>query len=274
MPEALIHFFSATGNSRLAAEVVGMGLEKANWTVSMKNIRKLEPEDEKNDLAAADFIGFVFPIYAFRAAIPMEMHISALPRSPSPKPVFLIATYAGYLDRAFMRLRDFLLAKNYVPVITSTLICEDAWTAIRAPGWVYDQGWPTKTALGRLLQFSMKEIPLAWERNRHSPKSSIGWVPYNHFSAIAAMYPIAIWRGKQFPIYVKKSLCTKCGKCVRQCPMNRLRLEPYPKAKGNCAGCYGCINSCPVDAINTWFTFGKIRYRGPAMNKRVLADIR
>lgn len=263
MPKALIHFFSATGNSQLAAKVVGEGLGSAGWDVAIKDIRTMDSPPEPAELSANDFLGFVFPIYAFRAAIPMERYIQALPRAEKPTPVFLVATFAGYLDRALMRLQDLLLPLNYIPVITRTLVCEDSWTAVRSPGWIYDKGKPDHAAIAELGEFSAKVLPDAWNRHREQPKPAVSWVPINPITAIAAMFPIAIWKGAQFPIFVRKSLCNRCGACVRQCPMKRLRLDPYPVARGNCVGCYGCINVCPKDAINTWFTHGKIRYRGP-----------
>jgi len=263
MPKALIHFFSATGNSKLAAQVVGEGLENAGWGVDIKDIRTSGSSPDMNELTSFEFLGFVFPTYAFRAAIPMERFIRALPRASRPTPVFLIATFAGYLDRTFMRLESFLLPNNYVPVITSTLTCEDSWTAIRSPGWIYDKGKPDTPSLDGLREFAAQALPEAWSRNRESPRSAVGWVPVNPITAIAAMFPMAVWKGVQFPIFVKRALCNRCGACVRQCPMKRLHLEPFPVARGNCVGCYGCINVCPKDAINTWFTNGKLRYRGP-----------
>ncbi|MBF0501297.1 MAG: EFR1 family ferrodoxin [Candidatus Riflebacteria bacterium] len=270
MPKAQIHYFSATGNSRLAAEAIVEGLHKADWLVSLKDIRNTNIKEETENLAVSDIIGFVFPIYAFRAAIPMEQHILSLPPSPTPKPVFFIATYAGYLDRSFMRLRDFILPKNYIPIITTTLVCEDAWTVVRFPGWIYDKGRPCKADLEKLRDFATNEIPKAVQKNRESPEPAISWVPFNPITALAATFPIAVHKGTQFPIFVKKSLCTRCGICVRQCPTGRLKLTPYPTANGNCVGCYGCINSCPLDAINTWFTYGNVRFRGPALRNEKL----
>ncbi|MFZ2957003.1 MAG: 4Fe-4S binding protein [Candidatus Ozemobacteraceae bacterium] len=313
MPKAQIHYFSVTGNSRLAAEEVVRELEKGGWDVVLKDIRNfdirnptsIKPMSNPNsptilnalnttntitntpvmnagdtvysdlpgtadnsktdfdDLGSVDFVGFVFPVFAFRAAIPMERHIQALPRAAKPTPVFLVATYAGYLDRAFMRLCDFLLPKNYIPVITTTLVCEDSWTAVRFPGWIFDKGKPLKKDIEGLREFSAHALPEAWKKNRESPKTAVSWVPFSPITLVAAMFPIGIWKGAHFPIFVRKSLCNRCGVCVRQCPTGRLRLSPYPVAQGNCVGCYGCINSCPKDAINTWFTNGNVRYRGP-----------
>ncbi|MDC7223201.1 MAG: EFR1 family ferrodoxin [Spirochaetales bacterium] len=47
------------------------------------------------------------------------------------------------------------------------------------------------------------------------------------------------------------SSCTGCGKCVRHCPMDNIRLEGSgPVYFGwNCVSCMGCVYLCPVHAI-------------------------
>ena len=135
----------------------------------------------------------------------------------------------------------------------------------RFPWLTFGNGRPDLTQLRALRVFARTSLPAAWERNHLHPQPAVDWVPFNPISVLAAMFPLAVGQGKQFPIFLKKSLCTRCGACVRQCPTGRLRLAPYPKPSGPCVGCYGCINTCPVDAINTWFTNQQPRYRGPAI---------
>ena len=53
---------------------------------------------------------------------------------------------------------------------------------------------------------------------------------------------------------IDAELCTGCGLCVDDCPMDVLRMTPdgdiaavvYP---GDCIVCYQCEKSCPVDAV-------------------------
>jgi ferredoxin len=53
-------------------------------------------------------------------------------------------------------------------------------------------------------------------------------------------------------IQVKSELCTRCGKCVKNCPHNC-----FSKAENgivfeidNCENCYRCIHHCPVRALS------------------------
>lgn len=59
--------------------------------------------------------------------------------------------------------------------------------------------------------------------------------------------------------------CAGCGKCVRDCVLNNIRLtDGKPRWQGNCTHCMACISGCPQQAIEygkkSW---GKRRYRCP-----------
>ncbi|MBQ9903398.1 MAG: 4Fe-4S binding protein [Synergistaceae bacterium] len=43
--------------------------------------------------------------------------------------------------------------------------------------------------------------------------------------------------------------CIKCGKCVRNCPVNAINIESKTFDLDSCIGCWGCINRCPNHAI-------------------------
>jgi NAD-dependent dihydropyrimidine dehydrogenase PreA subunit len=49
-------------------------------------------------------------------------------------------------------------------------------------------------------------------------------------------------------------LCTGCGLCVEECPMDVLRMEknldkPFIKYLRDCQACFLCEADCPVGAI-------------------------
>ena len=57
--------------------------------------------------------------------------------------------------------------------------------------------------------------------------------------------------------------CTGCGQCVRNCPMNNLRLENGKPLWGKeCTHCMACICYCPAEAIEYGKkSLGKPRYQ-------------
>lgn len=74
-------------------------------------------------------------------------------------------------------------------------------------------------------------------------------------------YP-AFVHAKKF--YAEDS-CISCGKCVKVCPLNNIRLEKGRPQWGNdCTHCMACINRCPTEAIEYGkHTKGKTRYVFP-----------
>lgn len=60
--------------------------------------------------------------------------------------------------------------------------------------------------------------------------------------------------------------CNGCGKCVRECPLNNVKLEESrPVWMGKCTHCMRCICRCPQEAIEYGrASIGKWRYMCPA----------
>ena len=54
-------------------------------------------------------------------------------------------------------------------------------------------------------------------------------------------------------IYLHKDRCTKCKKCIKQCPYNAFSIsqENYPVFDSRmCENCYRCIHHCPMQALS------------------------
>ncbi len=66
---------------------------------------------------------------------------------------------------------------------------------------------------------------------------------------------------------IKKELCTGCGCCVEDCPMDVLRMDEAGTADivfpDDCMDCDTCMSSCPVGAVEVapeskrklWFSY-------------------
>ena len=63
--------------------------------------------------------------------------------------------------------------------------------------------------------------------------------------------------------------CISCGKCEKVCPLGNIVMEEgRPKWQGNCTHCMACICSCPTEAIEYGKTSrGKRRYLCPEYKK-------
>ena len=53
------------------------------------------------------------------------------------------------------------------------------------------------------------------------------------------------------PILVDEDKCVKCGLCARKCPMNAIKLNPFPIIdKTKCIRCFCCMEICPQHALH------------------------
>lgn len=60
--------------------------------------------------------------------------------------------------------------------------------------------------------------------------------------------------------YVVSDSCISCGKCADICPVNNITMiQGKPKFEDHCISCLACIHSCPVAAVNIK---GKTENRG------------
>jgi len=44
-------------------------------------------------------------------------------------------------------------------------------------------------------------------------------------------------------------LCTGCGLCVKNCPVNAIELAPLPEFGPSCICCFNCVRLCPEQAL-------------------------
>lgn len=50
--------------------------------------------------------------------------------------------------------------------------------------------------------------------------------------------------------HVKKNKCKRCNICAQVCPVNAIKLDPFPKFdRKKCVLCYCCHENCPYNAI-------------------------
>lgn len=50
-------------------------------------------------------------------------------------------------------------------------------------------------------------------------------------------------------LVVDKNKCTKCGQCIKDCPVSNIKMAEFPKHLGNCQFCMHCGANCPKHAI-------------------------
>lgn len=239
----MIHYFSGTGNSRFVAQQLA-SLTNDTASAITDETRHAAPEAEQDSM---DVLGFVFPVYAWGLPRVMERFIRNFPL-PSPRPsyIYMVCTCGDDIGRTDRLCSQLLRSRG--------LRLDAAWSVQMPNTYIALPGFDTDgTALVK------QKINAASERTGHIA-SCIG----RRECAVTDVCPgKAAW----IKSYILRPLfnlfltgdrhfrtspdCTRCGKCVRACPMKNIVLDNRsgPTWNGRCADCLACYHICPVHAI-------------------------
>ncbi len=256
--DLLILYYSGTGNTRFAADVARIVMERAGHSATMKTYK----DSEDLDYGEFDACCFATPVYEWAPARNVERFVSSMPRLDG-KCAFIVTTSAGEKGEATSLFAGMLERKGLKVLGDCNLICPDSWGGTRRWSYKHDTETPTVESVKELAAFVEKML-LAIEKGlageaAEAPDYRVrrtGFFFASRFSRLAPSATFKMGRKK-----VDESLCNECELCVKNCPVGAIRLDPYPTFGGECIGCWRCINNCPKDCITT-FLDGRQHYAG------------
>ncbi len=231
----MIYYFSATGNSKHAAEVIA---EKTGDTaVNIVDALKNGIPENKTDKT-----GFVFPVYFWGLPeIVKRFASSDSVKNSLGKYVFCVITCGANTGSADKMLEKALGRKiDY----SFSLKMPDNYVVMYDPC--------EKEKAKRYLRHADKEIEIICDEigGKICKKSGASGGELNSFIVSKLYDPFR--KTKKF---FADNKCTSCGLCEKICPDNIIVIENgKPKwTKSKCQHCTACINRCPAKAIQ----FGK-----------------
>ncbi len=284
MASAGVFYFSGTGNTARAAELIAAELRAAGHTVSLYRVehgsggKLLAVSCEPSALHV-----FCFPIYACGVPNIMLNYLRRLPRArpsfdirasdfglPRAQRAAVVCTMgddisydkkgerhhlSGFEGHALTQAAGTLRQRGYDVFLTGACSYPLNWTqVVNAPRPEIDA---ELRALGDSQATEIGKRIAAGERSiRRFGKAHALWtVPFSLLYSVFGRVAM----GK---LYVADSDCNACGLCVRGCPARAIRLrgtaparglspKPKPRWGWNCEGCQRCINTCPRNAIQT-----------------------
>ena len=85
---------------------------------------------------------------------------------------------------------------------------------------------------------------------------------YRPFCQLICPFGLVSWIAERFSFYritVDQEKCTKCGACVKYCPLEAAKGKVDSKTfSADCFSCARCLNVCPADAIHYSSMWSKI----------------
>ena len=256
MPQAFLHYFSGTGNTRRAAEIMAQTLRLSGFEAELINIEQPRAFEAPEGLHL-----FLFPTYGFAAPQIMQKYLRALPNPAEGGKAAVIATVGTFAPG------DEGSEGNSV-YTAARLLKKKGWTICYTDAFSYPVNWtqftnpPSAQKCADIYAVTDEKVRAA------ALKIAAGEESFRDISASMDFYTrsaniLFVWLGRLqlAKMFTADSDCNSCGKCASGCPVKAIRLRKgKPVWSFKCQVCQRCINSCPRNAIQTsiWRVAGSI----------------
>ena len=232
----MILYFTGTGNSRYVAKLIGTHIHSD--TVSITDFIK---EGRTGTFTADSPYVFVAPAYGWRIPRLAEKFIRASSFKGNKKAYFVMTcgTETGnashYLKKLcekkgfdYMGLASILMPENYIAMFDAPQDAEAKEIILRAQAPIISATECIKN--GNAL-----------------PDEKVTFKGHIQSTLINPLFYSLFVKDKGF---YTTDACISCGKCVKLCPTNNIRLQSgKPVWTGNCTHCMACICGCPRESI-------------------------
>ncbi len=242
MEKYLILYHSGTGSTKLIAELFYISLKP------YLNIEITSIEGISDFLFLEKYDGFIFgfPTYHASPSKSMQEFMEKIPEFSKKKKSFVFTTCGLYSANSLRIFAKSCRSSNIILVHTASYRCPASDGALIAPKmkvWFKFEK-KLKKKMGKDVSIILKEF---------SKDSILSTVPRFKFYSILN-YPNK-FAGLKFKRKIKliPNRCTKCNKCIKNCPHNCFSLDEcnYPVHQvSNCENCYRCIHNCPQKALS------------------------
>ncbi len=261
MKKILLFYFSGTNNTKIIATEIVDEFRDMDFALDIYNIR--EPFKELPNLNDYEYIGFGYPIHAFNTPEFFLKFIKKLPKVEN-KQAFIFKTSGEpfhFNNASSFALVRILKKKGFMPLIDEHFLMPYN-IMFRYPDIISKHMYIHNLKLVKVL---VKEV-----------LSEQDYLPrYYPWTVIFAYLSRIQWLGAKINgplIHVKKSKCTACGLCIKNCPSNNIKMvNGYPKFDHTCTMCMSCVAICPFDAVRPGILNGW-RVNGLYDFKKILND--
>ena len=247
----IIYYFSATGNSLVAARDLGKELRDTKLVPITKALKA-------GAYDISDAVGIVFPVYMFGVPLIVADFLKRV-KVKEGAYVFTLATLGGAPGMAHSQAQKILKDRGIKLAAGFSLVMPGNYTPL--------YGAKPKDAQEIMFKNEKVRIKAIARFVRERKKDIIEQKP---FLLNFLLYKLLYKGGsEQIPLSGKNfwftDACTKCGLCAKICPVANIELrDGRPLWLEHCQHCMACLQWCPVEAIQyKKSTLGRKRYHHP-----------
>lgn len=236
----LILYYSGVGNTKMVATKI-FDILHSSQEVTLASIEKINTID----ITTYDGLAIGFPTIHAAPAQPILTFIEQIKRLSKPMPTFLFTTCGLYSANTLRIFSKKCLNKNIIAILCKSYRCAATDGILIAPvmkTWFHHEKNLDKKLKSNISQFI-----------NQCNRQAIAKIPRFKIYSILN-YPNKFF-GQRFQpkIYVHKTNCISCGKCIVNCPIQCIYKENqgYPLFDNKrCIHCYRCIHHCPNKALS------------------------
>lgn len=244
------YYFSGTGNTYLVVKKMEDTFNRNGVQVNLYRIENSKPEDVNLEHT----IGLGFPVAEFSTYDFVWNFVNSFPESKGTY-IFMVATFGGISGGVVGAMHEILKKKGYIPIGAEEIIMPPNIFYIQKENECRDK---VEKGIKKAEEYSIDLL---------SGKAKWNKTPF--FSDIAYYISMAGLKLTETSINQKlihlktdTEKCTKCGICVKLCPVGNIDLKDnetkgYPEHGFQCRYCLRCTSFCPAKAISC-----PVNYRG------------
>ncbi|HBF36584.1 MAG TPA: hypothetical protein DDW50_04620 [Firmicutes bacterium] len=245
METVFIHYFSGTGNTKRAVDVIAQDLQKNGFEVRQFAITDAKPTIEEN----ADFNIFAFSTLSWSAPALVKKYLRRLPKGKGMK-TGVFAVYAGDPGQGILKTERLLAKKGFNVFLSGGAVYPNNWSQMTNPNPPTSPEVKEILARGDKMAMDFAESFCKGQQQPEKKEQSGSLI-----TRFAALFFGLFGRRFLGKAYIADSACSHCGLCVKTCPVHTIKMagviQKKPHWKFNCEDCARCINICPQKAIQT-----------------------
>jgi len=237
-----IFYFSATGNTRTMARIIGEQFEAKGAEAALHDVTTPAARDAKVDLPAYDAAVFGFPVHSLRAPRLMRDWLATLNGNTMPCAMFF--TFGGFMVHpAHHSTAEILKNRGFKVVAAAEFPGKHTYNL---GGW---QAFPDRPD-DRERHLADRYVQAVHKRFSGVDPGVLSGLPQGPFSEEELTH----FETLRFKMVGKLPTrdgaeCTLCGLCEEICPSGAMDHATGTADPSACIACLGCVAACPEHAL-------------------------